>query len=195
MSAQKKKAHSNLHTYVVSKHVAVAIGPAAVGKTVGAVVTVVAEAVTRGAACVYVTTGAGSTHSTTGSGFPVFHNRWRSLQDGCRDEHGWQGRGSPISKTLHSFRRCLLVDRCSAQNFKGLGAVDHLGGDRHCYSWEDCWCRCHSGHWSRIVLHNGSKLYLDDVLHELQTVERRRSSPQLAPVDPTRPARQGNRPP
>ena len=22
--------------------------------------------------------------------------------------------------------------------------------DRHCCNWEDCWCRCHSGYWSRI---------------------------------------------
>ena len=26
------------------------------------------------------------------------------------------------------------------------GAVDHLGGDRHCCSWENYWCRCHIGH-------------------------------------------------
>ena len=48
------------------KLVAVAIGTAAVGKTAGAAVIVVTEAVTTGAACTYVTTGAGSTHSTTG---------------------------------------------------------------------------------------------------------------------------------
>ena len=39
------------------------------------------------AACAYVNTGADSTYSTTGSGLPVFHNVWRSLQNGCRDEH------------------------------------------------------------------------------------------------------------
>ena len=155
------------------------------------------------------------------SGFPVFHNRWRSLQNGCRDEHGWQGKGSPISKTLHSFRRCFLVDRCSAQNLEGLGAVDHLGGDWHCYSWEDCWCRCISGHWGRIALHNESKLYLCSPRSANRGTSKvfsttracrsntacttgkptaltmccQLSSPRPAPVKPARPTQQGHRPP
>ena len=92
-----------------------------------------------------MTTGAGSTYSATGIGMPGFHYSWRR----CRDEHVGLEEALRSRKTLHSFRRCLLADRCSAQKLKGLGAVDHLGGDRHCCCWENCWRHCHIGRWSR----------------------------------------------
>ena len=138
----------------------------------------------------YVTTGAGTTYSATGSGLPVFRNSWRSLQ-----KTGAVTNLGGLEEALRSRKHYTV----SAAASWWTGAVHKISKVlvlyRHCCTWKDCWCRCHSGHWSLSILHNGSGLYLNYVLHDLQTVERRWTSPQPAPVEPARPAQQGHRPP
>ena len=74
----------------------------------------------------------GSTHSTTGSGLPVFHNSLRSLQDGCRDELGCPGRGSPFPPVPP-------------------------GGQVQCPNSQMSWCRGPSG-WRSALLQLGKLL-------------------------------------
>ena len=58
----------------------------------------------------------------SGSGLYLFHNNWRSFQDGCRDEHGWQSARILRAETLQTrnFRRYQLACVPGPCGFQGI---------------------------------------------------------------------------